>query len=324
MKNIIKIGITVGDTTGVGEEIIEKVLSDKRFKEMYPVEIFRVDDDPTGVKSLYAGAEALRNKHIAALVTCPIDKARASESGFPHIGHTEYFSKEFGVVGREPLMFMVSENLRVALVTKHVALSNVPSMVTTQRVLDTIRSVKRSLQVDFSIPSPRIAVLGLNPHSGEQGLLGCEENSYIIPAINVAIEEGIFAFGPFAADGFFGSGAYSTYDAVVAMYHDQGLIPFKTLSFDSGVNFTAGLPVVRTSPCHGTGADIAGKGLADEKSLRAAIYTATDIVRSRRKFAALNANPLQKQEVENGDRRSNRPIKDENVEDLFANENQQE
>lgn len=323
MKNIIKIGITVGDATGIGGEIIEKVLSDKRFKDMYPVEIFRVKDDPTGIKSLYAGAEALRGKQIAALVTCPIDKARAAEAGFEHIGHTEYFAKEFGVPGREPLMFMVSENLRVALVTKHVALSDVPPMITTQKVLDTIRSIKRSLQVDFAIPSPRIAVLGLNAHSGEHGLLGHEEINFISPAINVAIEEGTFAFGPFAADGFFGSGAYSTYDAVVAMYHDQGLIPFKTLSFDSGVNFTAGLPVVRTSPCHGTGADIAGKGIADENSLRAAIYTATDIVRSRRTFAALIANPLQRQEVENNDRRSNRPIKDENVEDLFANESQE-
>ncbi|MEG0724870.1 MAG: 4-hydroxythreonine-4-phosphate dehydrogenase PdxA [Mucinivorans sp.] len=320
MKNIIKIGVTVGDANGIGGEIITKVLSDKRFTELYPIEVFGQADDPSGIKALYTAADALRAKKIDALVTCPINKAHAAAEGFQHIGHTEYFAKEFGVAGREPLMFMVSEDLRVALVTKHVAVEKVSSMITTQRVLDTIRSVRRSCQVDFAIPEPRIAVLGLNPHAGENGLIGGEEQKAIIPAINAALEEGIFAFGPFAADGFFGSGAYAKYDATVAMYHDQGLIPFKTISMDRGVNFTAGLPVVRTSPAHGTGDDIAGRGIASDTSLRAAIYTATDIVRSRRAFAALTANPLQKQMPDQSDRRSDRPAREQNVDDMFADE----
>lgn len=320
MKNIIKIGVTVGDANGIGAEIIAKVLSDKHFTDMYPIQVFKSENDPAGVKSLYAGAEALKSRSIDALVTCPIDKAHAAKEGFAHIGHTEFFAAEFGVAGREPLMFMVSDSLKVALVTKHVALDQVPSMITVQKVLDTIRSVKRSLQVDFSIPSPRIAVLGLNPHSGEQGLLGDQEQKQITPAIMEATQEGIFAFGPFAADGFFGSRSYAHYDAVVAMYHDQGLIPFKTVVFENGVNFTSGLPVVRTSPCHGTAADIAGQGLADDTSLRAAIYMANDIVRSRRGYAELTANPLQKQSVDDGDRRGGRVVRDENVEDLFAAE----
>lgn len=319
MKKNIKIGVTIGHAAGIGEEIIEKVLADKRFTELYPLEIFREQDDPSGIKALYAATEALRDKRISALVTCPIDKASAAQAGFEHIGHTEYFAKEFGVAGREPSMFMVSEDLRVVLVTKHVPLDKVASMISTQKVLDTIRSVRRSLQVDFGMDNPRIAVLGLNPHSGEHGLLGSEEQKFITPAINAALEEGAFVFGPFAADGFFGSGAYTKYDVVVAMYHDQGLIPFKTLSMDRGVNFTAGLPVVRTSPAHGTGQDIAGKGIASDTSLRAAIYTAVDIVRSRREFAALTANPLQKQEQDN-ERRSGKPARDENVDDMFADQ----
>lgn len=321
MKNNIKIGVTVGDAAGVGSEIIESVLSDRRFAESYPLEIFRADDDPSGIKALYAAAEALRNKQIDALVTCPIDKAHASSAGFAHIGHTEYFATEFGVAGREPVMFMVSDSVRVVLVTKHIALKDVPSALSTQKILDTIRSVRRSLQVDFGFVEPRIAVLGLNPHSGEQGLLGDEEQRFIKPAINAANDEGALVFGPFAADGFFGSGAYAKYDVVVAMYHDQGLVPFKTLSMDTGVNFTAGLPVVRTSPAHGTGADIAGKGIASDNSLRAAIYTAVDIVRSRRAFAAMTANPLQKQASDDGDRRSGgRPPRDQNVDEMFADQ----
>ena len=322
MKNTIKIGITTGDATGVGPELIEKVTSDRKFMELYSVDVFAVEGDATGVRSLYTGVEALKNKEVDALVTCPIDKARASADGFPHIGHTEYFSEQFGVAGRETLMFMVSDTLRVVLVTKHIPLAEVPKVLSVQKVLDVVRSVRRSLQVDFSIPEPKIAVLGLNPHAGENGLLGDEERRIISPAIEAAAGEGALVFGPFAADGFFGSGAWTKYDAVVAMYHDQALIPFKTLSMDSGVNFTAGLPVVRTSPAHGTAADIAGQGIASDSSLRAAIYMAVDIVRARRRFADLRANVLVKQASEDDERRGRRPAKDENVEDLFAPDEQ--
>lgn len=318
MKNTIKIGITTGDATGVGPELIEKVTADRKFMELYPLDIFSVEGDPAGVRSLYTGVEALKTKEIDALVTCPIDKGRAAEEGFPHIGHTEFFAEQFGVAGRETLMFMVSDTLRVVLVTKHVPLAEVPKMLTVQKILDVIRSTRRSLQVDFGIDEPKIAVLGFNPHAGENGLLGDEERRVIAPAIEAAVAEGAFVFGPFAADGFFGSGAWSKYDAVVAMYHDQGLIPFKTLSMDSGVNFTAGLPVVRTSPAHGTASDIAGQGIASDASLRAAIYTAVDIVRSRQRFAELRANVLTKQASDEDQNRGRRPARDENVEDLFA------
>lgn len=320
MKNNIRIGITQGHLAGVGPEIIEKVMSDKALTSLYSLEVFAVENDPAGVRSLEEACEALRNKTIDAVVTCPICKKAATEAGFEYIGHTEYFSAKFGIQGREPLMFMVSDTLRVALVTKHTKLADVASMISTQRIVDHLRSLKRSLEVDFGIRAPKIAVLGLNPHCGEEGLLGEEERNFITPAINVANEEDILAFGPFAADGFFGSGSYHHFDAVLAMYHDQGLAPFKALSFNEGVNFTAGLPVVRTSPAHGVGLDIAGQGIASPDALRAAIYTAIDIVRGRRQYAEMTANPLPKSQNDN--RRGNgAPQKEANVEDLLADNN---
>ncbi len=318
MKKEIKIGITRGDSLGVGPELTDIIMSEKVLRSMYNLKVFDVDDDPTGVRSLEAATEALRNKSIDAIVTNPICKKRAAEAGFGHIGHTEFFSSRFGVSGREPLMFMICDSLRVALVTKHVPLSEVPSMISTQRILDHLRSLKRSLEVDFGIRGPKIAVLGLNPHCGEEGLLGNEERNFIIPTIDIANDEGILAFGPFAADGFFGSGAYLKFDAVLAMYHDQGLAPFKALSFSEGVNYTAGLPVVRTSPAHGVGFDIAGKGIASPDALKAAIYAAADIVRSRRAYAEMTANPLQKQTNEHNEGgRRGAPHKDVNVDELL-------
>lgn len=322
MKNNIKIGITRGHLAGIGPEIIEKVINDTAITSLYSLEVFAADDDPTGVRSLEMACEALRNKTIDAVVTCPICKKAAAEAGFEHIGHTEYFSSKFGVQGREPLMFMVSDTLRVALVTKHTRLADVPAMISTQRIVDHLRSLKRSLEVDFGIRAPKIAVLGLNPHCGEEGLLGDEERNYITPAIDVANEENILAFGPFAADGFFGSGSYHHFDAVLAMYHDQGLAPFKALSFSEGVNFTAGLPVVRTSPAHGVGLDIAGRGIASADALRAAIYTAIDIVRNRYQYGEMTANPLPKSQLDNPRRgNNNAPQKEANVEDMLGSDN---
>lgn len=316
MQNRIKIGITRGDERGIGREIIAKVLEDKRFTQMCPCEIFDAQDDMAGIKSLDAAVEAYRAHTIDAIVTCPIDKAAAAAAGFGFVGHTEYFAHHFATPGREPLMFMIAPSVRVALVTKHVALENVTPMLSVQLVLDHLRSLRRSLEVDFLIRAPRIAVLGLNPHCGEQGMLGDQEARIISPAIDAANNEGILAFGPFAADGFFGSGNYAKFDAVLAMYHDQGLAPFKTIAFENGVNFTAGLPIVRTSPAHGVGLDIAGKDIADPSSLRAAIYAATDIVRARRTYGAMTANPLQKQFMEPD--RGGRAQKDVNVDELFA------
>lgn len=243
------------------------------------------------VASLNAAVRDLKAGKIDVLVTCPINKKNTTGDDFGFIGHTEYLAAQFG--DAEPLMFMVSDTLKVGLVTMHMPLVKVPGAVTTEAVLGHIRAIKRSLERDFSISGPKIAVLGLNPHAGDEGLLGDEEREIIIPAIQSAKYENILAFGPFAADGFFGSGAYTKFDAVLAMYHDQGLAPFKALTFADGVNFTAGLSIVRTSPAHGVGFDIAGKMLADPSPMRAAIYQAIDIYRNRQVFDEISANPLQ-------------------------------
>ncbi len=243
------------------------------------------------IASLNAAVRDLKAGKIDVLVTCPINKKNTTGDDFGFIGHTEYLAAQFG--DAEPLMFMVSDTLRVGLVTMHMPLVRVPGAVTTEAVLEHIRALKRSLERDFRITGPKIAVLGLNPHAGDDGLLGTEEREIIIPAIQSAKYENILAFGPFAADGFFGSGAYRKFDAVLAMYHDQGLAPFKALTFADGVNFTAGLSVVRTSPAHGVGFDIAGKMVADPAPMRAAIYRAIDIYRNRQVFDAASADPLQ-------------------------------
>lgn len=243
------------------------------------------------IASLNAAVRDLKAGKIDVLVTCPINKKNTTGDDFGFIGHTEYLAAQFG--DTEPLMFMVSDVLKVGLVTMHVPLAKVPEAVTTEAVLNHIRAIRRSLERDFNIVGPKIAVLGLNPHAGDDGLLGPEEQEIIIPALQSARYENILAFGPFAADGFFGSGAYRKFDAVLAMYHDQGLAPFKALTFADGVNFTAGLSVVRTSPAHGVGFDIAGKMVADASPMRAAIYQAIDIYRNRQVFDRAAADPLQ-------------------------------
>jgi len=196
------------------------------------------------------------------------------------------------------LMFMISESMRIGMVTDHVPLRKVSGLITVEILLRKIRLMNQSLILDFGIRKPRIAVLGLNPHAGDNSLLGTEEAEIIIPAIQQANKEGILTFGPFAADGFFGAGSFSKFDGILAMYHDQGLTPFKALSFDSGVNYTAGLPWVRTSPVHGTAFAIAGKGEASENSFRQAIYLACDIFRNRQLYSEISKNPLKHQDVE--------------------------
>jgi 4-hydroxythreonine-4-phosphate dehydrogenase len=250
--------------------------------------------------SLEAASGELKEGLIDAIVTCPINKANIQSDEFRFPGHTEYLDARFH--DTEPLMLMVAGQLRVGLVTMHLPLAEVAPHITTTAVLDKLRAMKRSLTRDFGIRTPRIAVLGLNPHAGDDGLLGTEEKEIIRPALATATGEGILAFGPFAADGFFGSGAYAKYDGVLAMYHDQGLAPFKTLAAEDGVNFTAGLSVVRTSPAHGTAYDIAGKGVAEEGSFRASLYLAADVVRNRRFYDEITANPLKKYEVDRGGR----------------------
>lgn len=249
------------------------------------------------IQSLEAAVQDLASGKTDVLVTAPIDKNSMQQAGFAYPGHTEYLQHMAGGDG-EVLMILVGEGLRVGCVTGHIPLKDVAAAVTTDRIVAKARLLHQSLMRDFGVLEPRIAILGLNPHAGDGGALGSEDKERIAPAVRRLNDEGIRAMGPYAADGFFGSGGYKHFDGVLAMYHDQGLAPFKALSFGHGVNVTAGLPIVRTSPDHGTGLDIAGKGLADEGSFRAAVWMATDIRANRERYKAIMANPLQPQKKE--------------------------
>ena len=240
----------------------------------------------------------LKNGDIDVLVTCPINKSTIHSAEFTFPGHTEYLESAAGE--GKALMILCDENMRVALLTTHTPIARVAETVTEDAIVEKLRIFDRSLRRDFGIDAPRIAVLGLNPHAGDGGLLGSEEKDIIAPAIAKAREERILAFGPYAADGFFGSGQFKKFDGILAMYHDQGLAPFKALCMGSGINFTAGLPFVRTSPDHGTGFDIAGQGVADPDSTRAAVYAAIDILRARRRYDEARRSPLRRQYYEKG------------------------
>ena len=346
---MIKIGLTHGDTNGIGYEVILKALEDVRMAdlatfvvygsakaaafyrkamELPQVQLNRVDSaadardgqynivnvvdedlkiDPgmateAAGKAAFAALEAavadLKAGDIDVLVTAPINKKSIQSSDFDFPGHTEYLQNRLGGDGDKALMIMCNDNMRIALVTTHTPLAKVSEAITSELIVEKLEQFDRSLRRDFAVQSPRIAVLSINPHAGEDGLLGEEEEKVIVPAIAAAREKKILAFGPYAADGFFGSSAYTHFDGILAMYHDQGLTPCKTLAMDSGVNFTAGLPFVRTSPDHGTGYDIAAKNLAKPDSLRAAIYAAIDIYRNRRIFDDACRHPLRRQHVE--------------------------
>lgn len=336
----IRVGISIGDVSGIGPEVVIKALSDNRMtqvctpviygnskvishfrktlnlqdfnfntvknvQEIIPRKVNLINcweeeikieigkpstlTGPYAMKALQSAVSDLAAGHIDALVTAPIDKHTiAPEGGFT--GHTEFLAKAFNT--KDYLMFLVSGELRVALVTGHVPVSKVASLITRENIHQKLQLMVKSLKRDFGIRKPRIAVLSLNPHAGDQGVIGNEDKDVIAPAIKEAYEKGMLVFGPYPSDGFFGSGQYRKFDAVLAMYHDQGLIPFKTLAFENGVNYTAGLPVIRTSPDHGTAYDIAGKGLASEASLRDAIYMATDIFNKREEFDEITENPL--------------------------------
>jgi 4-hydroxythreonine-4-phosphate dehydrogenase len=242
------------------------------------------------LKSLEQAVNALKAGKIDVLVTAPIDKHTIQGEEFNFPGHTEYLDAHFG--NNSSLMLLIAEGLRVGVVTGHIPISQVAASITSEKILHKLRILNKSLIEDFSIRKPRIAVLGLNPHAGDNGTLGKEEQEIIAPALVKAREEGMLAYGPYPADGFFGSSMFTKFDAVLAMYHDQGLAPFKALSFNSGVNYTAGLSIIRTSPDHGTGYDIAGKDQASAESFRQAIYTACDIFRTRNMHAEASANPL--------------------------------
>lgn len=253
------------------------------------------------VAALEFAVNDLKEDNIDVLVTAPINKSTVQSDVFSFPGHTEYLENRLGGEesdGAKALMILFNDKIRVALVTSHLPLSQVPATLTKELIQEKIRQFDFSLRRDFGIHRPRIAVLALNPHSGDGGLLGTEETEVIIPAIESVRQDRILAFGPYAADGFFGAALYRSFDGVLAMYHDQGLAPLKALGMEEGVNFTAGLPYVRTSPDHGTAYDIAGKGEADGGSMRAAIYAAIDIARHREAYDEAYANPLRKQYFE--------------------------
>lgn len=261
-----------------------------------PENVFVEPGQPTpesaksAMMSLSRAVEDIKAGYIDVIVTAPINKRAMSSEGFGYTGHTEYLEQEFGV--DEVAMIMVCDRLKVGVLTGHISLKDVPAQITEEKILKKLRLMKASLQRDFGIDAPKIAVLGLNPHCGDGGLLGDEEQRIILPAVKAANEEGILAFGPYSSDGFFSLGNYTKFDAVLAMYHDQGLTPFKALAFEDGVNYTAGLPVVRTSPDHGTAYDMAGRDIADPRSMKAAIYAAIDIFNKRADYDELMAGRM--------------------------------
>ncbi|MDR2119658.1 MAG: 4-hydroxythreonine-4-phosphate dehydrogenase PdxA [Tannerella sp.] len=252
-------------------------------------------------QALEKAVSDIKNGMIDALLTAPVNKHAIWSDNFRFPGHTEYLESHFGKGNNaKSLMILVYDSLRVALATGHIPLADVASHLTKQVIAEKLLIFNASLKQDFGIVGPRIAILSLNPHAGDSGLLGREESEVITPAIREAEEQGMMVFGPFAADGFFGSEAYRKFDGVLAMYHDQGLTPFKTLAMENGVNFTAGLPVIRTSPAHGTAYDIAGRNKASETSFRRALYALLDIHRNRTGYKLVTANPLQKYYVDKG------------------------
>ena len=262
------------------------------------------ESTPEGGAAAFAALEKatadLREGLIDVLVTAPINKENIQSDQFHFPGHTEYLESKFAEEGDKTLMIMASESLKIAVVTGHIPLSSVAQTLSIEKIAEAVKIYNLSLIRDFNIENPKIAVLGLNPHAGEHGLLGNEEELIITPAIKQLQNEGVFCFGPFPADGFFGSSDYKNYDAVLAMYHDQGLIPFKALSMENGVNYTAGLSIIRTSPAHGTAYNIAGKNIASEESFRQAIYQAIDAFKNRAMYDEAFRDPLKKLYFERG------------------------
>ncbi|WKX77875.1 4-hydroxythreonine-4-phosphate dehydrogenase PdxA [Zobellia laminariae] len=245
------------------------------------------------IQSLRAAVDALKNDTIDALVTAPINKNNIQAEDFK-FGHTDFLAQE---LEGESLMFMVTDELKVGLLTDHVAVKDVSAAINAILIRDKVRTIEKSLQMDFGIRAPKVAMLGINPHSGDNGIIGKEDDEVLKPVIKEMSDAGHLVFGPYSADSFFGSDAYKNFDAILAAYHDQGLIPFKTLSFGKGVNFTAGLSKVRTSPDHGTAYEIAGKGKADPSSFKEAVFTALQIFKNRKEYMELTKNPLQKQRI---------------------------
>ena len=299
----------IDDPSSAKDGIINLVELKGPAPEFHPGEV-RKDAGQSAIDSLETAVESLKKGEIDVLVTAPISKEAVQSESFPFPGHTEYLTSRLGS-GRDALMILCNDTLRVALLTVHVPVTKIAENITVEKIKEAAKDFSETLKKDFGILRPTIAVLSLNPHAGDGGVIGKEEQEIISPAIEQLFQDGVYAFGPFPADGFFGHGNYKKFDGVLAMYHDQGLAPFKTIATNGGVNFTANLPFVRTSPDHGTAYDIAWKGVADETSMKEAIYMAIDIFRRRRNFETTSANPLQKYVTERPDRgeRQEKPIK---------------
>jgi 4-hydroxythreonine-4-phosphate dehydrogenase len=261
------------------------------WRENVNIEYGKLDNEigKYAVQSFTAATKALKENLIDVLVTAPISKANIQAADFKFPGHTDYLDQE---LEGNALMFMIQDNLRVGLLTDHIPLNEVAKHLTEELIRQKINTINKSLTQDFGIRKPKIAILGLNPHSGDNGVIGKEEDQLIKPTLKKIFDEGTMVFGPFSADGFFGSNQYDKYDAVIATYHDQGLIPFKTLSFGKGVNYTAGLNKIRTSPDHGTAFEIAGKGIADNNSFAEAVYAAIDVFHNRNTYKEITEKPL--------------------------------
>ena len=249
------------------------------------------------IRSLRSAVAALKEDKIDVLVTAPINKNNIQSEDFKFPGHTDFLAQE---LEGESLMFMVTNSLRVGLLTDHIAVKDVAKAITPTLIRNKVAIMEKSLKMDFGIRRPKIALLGINPHSGDNGTIGEEDDKILKPTIKELFDKGTLVYGPYSADSFFGSNSHQNFDAVLAAYHDQGLIPFKTLSFGKGVNYTAGLEKVRTSPDHGTAYEIAGKGKADESSFKEAVFTAMKIFRNRTEYLQLTKNPLQKQKIKRG------------------------
>lgn len=290
-KNIFKLQTNFHYINSAAEAVEGKINLVNISKESSNVTFGAPTSESTkfAIDSLEAATSALEAKDIDVLVTAPINKDEMIKEGFSHPGHTGYLEERFKKKG---LMFLVSEDLKVAVLTHHIPLRQVPEQITKEQLKTTIKQLNQTLIEDFQIPRPKIAVLGLNPHSGDGGTIGTEELEVIQPAIKEVADNGILAFGPFPADSFFQPSNHSKYDAVLAMYHDQGLTPFKTLAYENGVNYSAGLPIVRTSPDHGVAYDIAGKDLADATSMNEAIFTAIKIYNNRKEYNNLREHRL--------------------------------
>lgn len=359
MTRKIVIGITQGDTNGIGYEVIIKALSDARVLEMctpvvygsskafgfyrknipetenintnvissakdaHPKRVNIVNCLPDNISiepgqcthegakcaitALEMAVKEIKEGHLDAIITAPFNKKSVTDETFKYAGHTEYLVEQFNAP--DGLMFLCSDAMRVGVATGHISIAKVPEALNTELIVSKLKIMNESLLKDFNIVKPKIAVLGLNPHSGDRGLMGNEEQTIISPAIEQAQQDGVLAFGPYPPDGFFSVGMQYKFDAVLAMYHDQGLIPFKSLAFDSGVNFTAGLPIVRTSPDHGTAFDLAGENKANPQSMLSSIYLAIDVVKNRDLYEQMHANPLKIKEFEvQHKERSNKPV----------------